>query len=169
MVNLDCSDFGTEGGREVEMNSNESLIKAAVLVPIYRDTDNRLRVVFIRRAPGGVHGGELAFPGGKFEATDNSMRFTALRETHEEIGLAPESVRILTELPPITTKFSGFKIYPFLGAITPSNWVIDENEVAEVIDFDLESLTDSARYGEEVVHYDSWPEPRIIAFYRVGS
>ncbi len=151
------------------MNSSETLTKAAVLVPIYRDRNNRLRVVFIRRSLGGVHGGQLAFPGGKYESTDDSMLSTALRETHEEIGLAPADIRVLTELPPVVTKFSGFKIYPFLGAVTPLTWVLDTDEVAEVIDFDLEDLTDSSRYGEEIVQYDNWPEPRLIAFYRVGN
>lgn len=152
-----------------QMNSTAPLINSAVLVPIYRDSENRLRLICIRRSPGGIHGGELAFPGGKHESADNSMLCTALRETQEEIGLGPDHVQILAELPPVETKSTGFRIFPFLGAIKPPDWVIDQREVAELIDLDLESLADPAMYGEEVRQYNGWPAPRLMPFYRVGK
>ncbi len=147
----------------------DTLINSAVLVPIYRDSQNRLRMVLIRRSPGGVHGGQLAFPGGKHEPDDSSMLYTALRESNEEIGLAPDHVDILSELPAVETKATGFRIFPFLGSIIPTDWTIEKYEVAEVIDIVLESLTDPSMYGEEVVQQDNWPFPRLIAFYRVGD
>ncbi|MCK4839233.1 MAG: CoA pyrophosphatase [Desulfobulbaceae bacterium] len=151
------------------MRNSDNLINSAVLVPIYRDSNNRLRLVCIRRSLGGIHGGELAFPGGKNEPADNSMLSTALRETQEEIGLGPDHIHILAELPPVETKTTGFRIFPFLGSIKPADWAIDQHEVAEVIDFDLETLADPAMYGEEVREYDNWPAPRLMAFYRVGD
>ena len=151
------------------MSSNDTLINSAVLVPIYRDSKKRLRMVCIRRSPGGIHGGELSFPGGKHEPADNSMLFTALRETREEIGLDPDHVNILAELPSVETRSTGFRIFAFLGSINPPEWVIDKHEVAEVIDLDLESLADPAMYGEKVRHYDNWPAPRLTPFYRVGN
>jgi 8-oxo-dGTP pyrophosphatase MutT (NUDIX family) len=151
------------------MSSLDTLINSAVLVPIYRDSKNRLRLICIRRSSGGIHGGQLAFPGGKHEDSDNSFAFTALRETQEEIGLAPEDVQILSELSPIETKSTGFRIFPFLGLIKPADWIVDEREVAEVIDLDLETLADPAIYGEETIQYDGWPTPRLIGFYRVGN
>lgn len=153
----------------ITMRLTENLINSAVLVPIYRDSDNRLRLVCIRRSPGGIHGGELAFPGGKYEPADNSMLCTALRESREEIGLGPEQVKILAALPPVETKTTGFRIFPFLGSIKPADWVINQQEVAEVFDLDLEALADPAKAGEEVRHYDLWPAPRLTAFYRVGK
>jgi 8-oxo-dGTP pyrophosphatase MutT (NUDIX family) len=151
------------------MSGSDALIDSAVLLPLYRDADNRLRLVIIRRGPGGFHGGQLAFPGGRHETEDNSMLVTALRETQEEIGLAPDNVHILAELPPIETKATGFRIFPFLGSITPSDWTVDKKEIVEVIDFDLQTLTDPSLHGEEVVQYDNWPVPRLIAFYRIGN
>jgi 8-oxo-dGTP pyrophosphatase MutT (NUDIX family) len=126
-------------------------------------------MVLIRRSLGGIHGGQLAFPGGKHDLGDESMMFTALRETWEEIGLAPDQVRILSELPPVETRSTGFRIFPFLGLITPQAWVVDEHEVAEVIDIDLAGLAEPARFGEEVVQHDNWPVPRLIAFYKVDN
>ena len=149
--------------------SSETLINSAVLVPIYRDTINRLRMLFIRRGPGGIHGGELSFPGGKREPDDDSFLSTALRETWEEIGLLPDHVRILAELPPVETRSTGYRIFPFLGLINLPELVIDKHEVAEVLDLDLASLADPAMYGEEIKDYDNWPAPRLISFYRVGN
>nr|MBF0223165.1 CoA pyrophosphatase [Desulfobulbaceae bacterium] len=145
------------------------LIDSAVLVPIYRDSGGKLRLVLIRRSSGGIHGGQLAFPGGKHEPDDQIMLLTALRETREEIGLHAERVAVLAELPPVETKATGFRIYPFLGVIVPQKWVVDEREVADVLDIDLEALADPSMYGEEMVRYDAWPCPRRIAFYRVGT
>ncbi len=151
------------------MPCTNNLINSAVLVPVYRDSDNKVRLVCIRRSLGGIHGGELAFPGGKHEPTDNSMLCTALRETREEIGLGPEQVQILAALPAVETRTTGFRIYPFLGSIQRPGWAINQDEVAEVIDFDLEALADPAMSGEEVRQYANWPAPRLMAYYRVGN
>ncbi len=142
---------------------------AAVLVPIYRDSRKRLRMVCIRRSPDVIHGGELSFPGGKPDPGDGSLLATALRETGEEIGLGPERVRILAELPPVATRSTCFRIFPFLASIKPREWVIDRREVAEVIELELETLTDPAMYGEELRQVDQEPGPRLTPFYRVGS
>ena len=73
--------------------------KAAVLVPIYRRDDGDLQLILIRRSSGGIHGDQLAFPGGKLEPRDRSMRETALRETQEEIGITSDKIQILAALP----------------------------------------------------------------------
>jgi len=151
------------------MSSGLTLINSAVLVPVYRDGNEKLRLVCIRRSPGGIHGGEISFPGGKREPDDESLLATALRESEEEIGLGPDHVRILEELPPVETRSTGFRIFPFLGVIKPENWLIDQREVAEVIDLDLESLANPAMYGEEVKQYDHWEAPRLTPFYRIGG
>ena len=65
---------------------------AAVLVPVFRDAAGLLRLVLIVRTDRGLHGGQLAVPGGKVDPGDESLLATALRETEEEIGLAPEQV-----------------------------------------------------------------------------
>ena len=42
-----------------------------------------------------VHSGQIAFPGGKFEARDKDLTTTALRETNEEVGINPNSIKIV--------------------------------------------------------------------------
>src|SRR5437016_866096 len=95
------------------------LIDAAVLVPVYRDHAGVVRVVLVRRAEGGPHGGEIAFPGGKLDPDDGSLRDAALREAREEIGLPPGAAHVLAELSAFETRVSGFRIHPFLARIVP--------------------------------------------------
>src|SRR5438477_2349207 len=77
---------------------------AAVLVPLY-ESDGDTNVVLIKRPETmPSHRGEIAFPGGKFEAgVDADLRATALREAHEEVGLAPGDVEIVARLDGIGT------------------------------------------------------------------
>jgi 8-oxo-dGTP pyrophosphatase MutT (NUDIX family) len=93
-------------------------VDAAVLVPLY-EADGDVKVVLIKR-PDTMpsHRGEIAFPGGKFEgAHDADLQVTALREAHEEIGLAPKDVEIVTRLTGIATVASRFTITPFVGLL----------------------------------------------------
>jgi 8-oxo-dGTP pyrophosphatase MutT (NUDIX family) len=63
------------------------MIDAALAIPVYRSSDGELHIVMILRQPGGVHGGQVAFPGGKHDPEDETMLDTALREVREELGL----------------------------------------------------------------------------------
>ena len=63
------------------------MIDAALVIPVYRSRDGELHIVMILRQPGGVHGGQIAFPGGKYDPEDETMLDTAIREVREELGL----------------------------------------------------------------------------------
>lgn len=63
------------------------------------------------------HKGQISFPGGVFETTDASLECTALREAFEEIGLPPEQVEIVAELPEVPTVATDFQIKPFVGLV----------------------------------------------------
>ncbi len=144
------------------------MIEAAVLVPVFR-RDGDLRLIVVRRAEGGIHGGQLAFPGGKRDPQDGSLLDTALRESAEEIGLDGE-VEILDQLPSVGTMTSGFHVTPFLGRIEPpAAWCLDEREIAEVLDVRLVDLERPRAHGEEMKNFVTWKVPRLIPFYRVGS
>ena len=151
--------------------------EAAVLVPVFRrrargapvrDPRGDLRLIVVRRAEGGLHGGQLAFPGGKRDPEDTSLCATALRESYEEIGLDGE-VEILDRLPTVGTLTSGFRVTPFLARIEePAAWRLDEREIAEVFDVRVADLERPGAHGEEMKDFPTWTLPRLIPFYRVG-
>jgi len=141
-----------------------------VLVPVFRDAEGAVRLVLVMRTEGGLHGGQLAFPGGRREARDRSALDTALREAAEETGLDPGAVEVLADLPPIETMTSNYRIAPFLARVAPPvRWRPDPDEVAEVIEVSLPDLLRPEAHGETVERFPTWPEPRTIGFYRVGS
>jgi 8-oxo-dGTP pyrophosphatase MutT (NUDIX family) len=145
------------------------LIESAVLAPLYRDPRGDLRLVFIRRGPGGRHGGQIAFPGGRREAEDATLLATALREAEEEVGLNPAQVEILTQLPTIETVATGFRVAAFLGKLNgaPPTWRRQETEIDEILEVRLEDLGPEAHVIE---HWQlpGWPEAREIPFYWIG-
>lgn len=115
-----------------------------MLAPLFIDADGGLHAVFTRRRHDlRSHPGEISFPGGREEPADADLTVTALRETHEEVGLPPESVRLLGALQPTPTLVTNFGIYPFVGLIDPGfAWVAQVEEVAEVLELPLTAVRD---------------------------
>jgi len=104
--------------------------QAAVLVPLYVDA-GELWTLLTRRAESlPHHRGQVAFPGGGRE-TGEDLWAAALRESEEEIGLAPATVLRLGQLDEVGSP-AGFRIVPCVGAIPrafeaqPSPQEIDE-------------------------------------------
>ncbi len=90
--------------------------QAAVMVLLTDSAEPEL--IFTLRAKHlNQHAGEVCFPGGKWEPQDDSLLTTALRETHEEIGLSPNMIDVLGALPARATK-SGAMVQPFVGKIS---------------------------------------------------
>lgn len=71
------------------------------------------------------HKGEVALPGGRIDPTDRDVIHTALRESHEEVGLEPHDVDVLGQLDPMVTRF-GMKVTPVVG-IVPENIILTAN------------------------------------------
>jgi 8-oxo-dGTP pyrophosphatase MutT (NUDIX family) len=119
---------------------------AAVLVPLY-ERAGEIHAVFTRRRDDlRRHPGEISFPGGRPEVGDADLVGTALRETEEEIGLAPAAVKIVGALRPTPTIATGYAIYPFVGVIEPgAQWTLSPDEVASVLELTLTDLR--AGYG----------------------
>jgi 8-oxo-dGTP pyrophosphatase MutT (NUDIX family) len=114
---------------------------AAVLVPLYEREGEIYAVLTRRRDELRRHPGEISFPGGRHEPGDADLVQTALRETDEEIGLAPAAVRIAGALPPTPTIATGYAIYPFVGVIDPgARWTLSPDEVASVLELRLTDL-----------------------------
>ena len=91
--------------------------EAAVLLALTREIDPRL-ILTQRAQHMKNHPGQVAFPGGKWEKDDSSLLFTALRESEEEIALAPTEVELIAALPQRRTRL-GVKVTPYLGFVRP--------------------------------------------------
>jgi 8-oxo-dGTP pyrophosphatase MutT (NUDIX family) len=117
-----------------------------VLVPLFLTGDEVHVVLTKRRDDLRRHAGEISFPGGRQDPEDADLCATALREAHEEIGLAPDGVELVGALQPTPTIATGYAVYPFVGLIEPGqSWRPAEAEVAEVLEFPLAAL--HAGYG----------------------
>jgi 8-oxo-dGTP pyrophosphatase MutT (NUDIX family) len=125
--------------------------ESAVLLPLFLGADGELRVVLTRRSGRlNTHKGEVAFPGGRVDPGETN-RDAALREAHEEIGLAPMHVEIVGTLEPLTTVVSASRITPFVGIVgSLPELTANPTEVARIFDVSLRELTNHDCYHEEI-------------------
>ncbi len=99
------------------------------------------------------HPGQISFPGGRAEAEDADAVATALREAHEEIGLAPANVEVLGTLPTYTT-VTAFIVTPVVGLLQPGFTLLpDPFEVAEVFEVPLSFIMNPAHHHRHVVDF----------------
>ena len=114
---------------------SDGLRTAAVLLPVFRDVEEELRIVLVVRADdGGQHGGQLGLPGGKPETGDADLLATALREAEEEVGLPREAVEVVATLEPLATQATGWLVHPFLGRVpADTRWRLQETEIVGIL------------------------------------
>ena len=113
-----------------------------MLVPLFLTDEHEPHVVFTRRrADLRRHAGEISFPGGRRDPEDADLLATALREAEEEIGLPRARVRVLAELPAVSTFVTGYEIHPYAGLIPAGlAWTLSPHEVDAVLELPLAAL-----------------------------
>jgi 8-oxo-dGTP pyrophosphatase MutT (NUDIX family) len=122
---------------------------AGVLLLLHR-VEGIDHIVFQQRTQGvRHHKGEISFPGGARDPEDATLLHTALRETHEEIGVPPELVEVFGQLDDTETYASNYLIRPFVGASPIDReltFIEASREVRELLHVPVEHLlTEEAR------------------------
>jgi 8-oxo-dGTP pyrophosphatase MutT (NUDIX family) len=129
---------------------------AAVLVPLVQ-RPHGLQVLLTRRTDHlRDHAGQISFPGGRAEPGDGSPAATALREAHEEVGLAPERAEVLGALPVYTT-VTHFQVTPVVALLPPLDTqalALDRFEVAEAFEVPLPFLMTPAHHRRHEVEFE---------------
>ena len=115
---------------------------AGVLIPVIQ-TRTELTVLLTQRAADlKHHPGQVSFPGGRMEEHDDDVRVTALRETHEEVGINPRAVSVIGYLESMPT-ITGYAVTPVIGLVEgPPQLSIDTTEVEYAFEVPLDFLLD---------------------------
>tara|TARA_R110000868_G_scaffold45958_4_gene152187 strand:- start:3241 stop:3882 length:642 start_codon:yes stop_codon:yes gene_type:complete len=118
--------------------------KAAVMSLFYPNMVKKTNLLLIlRKTYQGVHSNQIGFPGGKVELEDLDLMHTALRETHEEVGVLPTDIEVIKTLTEIYIPPSNFEVQPFIGLYkNPSPFIIQEEEVEALVEVSLSDFMD---------------------------
>ncbi|SFM44369.1 NUDIX hydrolase [Marinobacter zhejiangensis] len=133
--------------------------EAGILLPVTNSPGNPEIVLTLRSSNLSTHSGQVAFPGGKRDVGDRSLADTALRESHEEIGLQPEVVEIIAPLSQVMSRH-GILVTPYVGLIPDEvRLLANPGEIDSIfkvpIDFflaDQRERTDAITFMNHVYH-----------------
>lgn len=128
------------------------LRRAAVLIAIISAPDNTSSephiLLTLRNPDLPKHPGQVALPGGTQDSEDANTLQTALRESHEETNLAPESISHPCQLPDFISS-SGFRITPYVGIadnISVADLKADPAEVSDLFTIPLVTCLNAEAY-----------------------
>ena len=123
-------------------------VKSAAVLVLFYERNGEPHVVFQKRTETvEAHKGQISLPGGAADPEDIDLRFTALRETHEEVGVHPDDVEILGQVDDLVT-ISNFVVTPFVGWLTRPHveWSYSEHEVAYLLEVPFSHLMDETNH-----------------------
>lgn len=119
-----------------------TLRPAGVLIPVIDRSEGLSVLLTQRSAELKHHAGQVSFPGGRMEERDSDVVQTALRETHEEVGIPPQAIAVVGYLAPMPT-VTGYAITPVVGLVGDDVTLhIDRTEVEYAFEVPLEFLLD---------------------------
>jgi len=139
---------------------------AAVLALFYPDNNQQTKLILIlRKTYKGVHSAQVAFPGGKLDNQDKSLKETALREAFEEVGVPTDTVEIIKTLSQVYIPPSNFYVQPFIGITkkTPK-FIKQDDEVEKLIEVDLDEFLDDKSVITKLVKTSYSVEVEVPAF-----
>jgi len=153
-------------GRTRRAYNDQELICAAVLVPLLWKDGEWHVLVTKRTQTVAHHKGQISFPGGACEPADGDKLETALRETFEEVGIAPKSVEVLGAADDYQT-ITRFVVTPFIGVVPfPYEAHLNQEEVEDVVEVPLSFLRDPVHLRVE--RWEEQGRSREVLFWDYG-
>jgi 8-oxo-dGTP pyrophosphatase MutT (NUDIX family) len=136
----------------LKMIPNNRTRQSAVLILLY-PSENEINIPLILRPPyDGVHGGQMAFPGGRHEKEDATLIRTALREAQEEVGLRLTDVKVLGPLTEMYIPPSNFFVQPVLAYMGHKPvFYPDSREVDQIYEVPLSTLQNPQIIGRNTL------------------
>lgn len=138
--------------------------KAGVIALFYPNTVGATQLLLIlRKTYEGVHSNQISFPGGKMENDDKDLLDTALRETHEEVGVHPKNVSIIKHLSQLYIPPSNFEVHPYIGLYNMDTpFKLQEDEVEAIVEVSLPDFMDDKKIIKEKIttsYAQDWEVP----------
>ena len=116
------------------------------------------------------HSGQISFPGGKFEPTDASLEACALRETHEEVGIAPEHINVIGAMTPLYIPVSNFIVNPFIGWMREApQYLKQETEVKLIIEAPVHILLNPENQKRKQIHVSFTMRLEDVPYFDVNG
>lgn len=137
------------------------MAEAGVLIPVTSIDHEPEIILTLRSNKLSTHSGEVALPGGRRDPGDIDLAYTALRETHEEIGLLPDLVEVVGPLGSLVSRF-GIKVTPYVGIVPDvCELTPNEHEVQEIFRVPLSYFMRDEREMTHRIDYEgrSWYVP----------
>ncbi len=127
--------------------------EAGILVPVTDDSADPRMVFTLRSAHLNTHRGQVAYPGGRRDPGDPSLAATALRETHEEIGLPPDRVEVIAPLSQVMSRY-GILVTPYVGVV-PSDHPLEANpdEIEAIFDVPISFFLEDRRERTDALNF----------------
>jgi len=160
----------------------ETAFRSAVLIPLV-EVDGKWHILFeVRSMTMRKQPGDISFPGGRIDASDASPLAAALRETHEELGIDPNTVQVIGQLSPYIAS-SSFVTYPFVAVVdymqiidgynkqeveavftVPLDWLLQYEpymhlvsiEPVPSLDFPFDKIVNGAQYQWRTRSMEEW-------------
>jgi 8-oxo-dGTP pyrophosphatase MutT (NUDIX family) len=154
--------------KKMDFSKNNPRI-AAVLMLFYPKNEQTHIVLILRNAYEGIHSAQVGFPGGKYEQEDDDLIFTALRETHEEIGIDPKTIEVVKSFSELYIPPSNFLVHPYMGICNLELvFVADPIEVAAVIELPLSVFLSEKTVVDSEVK-TSYSNSSAVPAYKIES
>jgi len=109
--------------------------------------ESQWHFALMQRAPHDkdIHSGQISFPGGRYEESDKTLEYCALRELEEEVGIPTDEVTVIGQLSELFIPVSNFQVYPFVGYLNETPTFIPQpTEVQHVIEVPIEMLKNAS-------------------------